>query len=383
MQVTDFQWFDEVIDKNGGPSWICDQKWNSNYGQKVNRVGYYMDEYLGQNLMSIPNYLKNAWDVVGIVSGHGKVRIGKSSIAQQVGLYLAWLIAGGRMEERSDWLPGEPNKFVVARKPQRVVKFDLKENIVFSPEQLMNKASELYKKYGKHQVIIYDEGRAGLDSAKAMTAINKAMQDFFQECGMYGHVILIVLPSFFKLHEDYATSRSLFLIDVYANKDLRRGFFNFYNEQQKEFLYLQGRKKVGTLGKYQAGYSSFSGRFTKFLPFDKDEYEAEKMKALGKKTIKKRDQKFINERNHYLWAMYKGFNLSASAFADYLKTIFPDGIGQRTITDNVNAEDEKLRDVFGNKRYRKILRNLQRVKRRSDYPHGANIKEEDIIESLD
>jgi len=52
----------------------------------------------------------------------------------------------------------------------------------------------LFKKYGKNQVIIYDEGRAGLDSARAMQAINKIMQDFFQACGQYGHVILIVLP---------------------------------------------------------------------------------------------------------------------------------------------------------------------------------------------
>jgi ABC-type xylose transport system permease subunit len=44
-----------------------------------------------------------------------------------------------------------------------------------------------------HSVLVYDEGRAGLDSARAMENINKAMQDFFQECGQYGHVIIIVL----------------------------------------------------------------------------------------------------------------------------------------------------------------------------------------------
>ena len=158
MMCTDFQWKDERMAKDPVkyPQWLCNQKWNANFGKPVNRIGFYMDEFLALNLNSLPNYLKNAWDVVGIISGHGKVRIGKSSLAQQVGLYIAWLIAGGKMKVRDDWIKGESNKFVVHRSPRRIVRFDLKENIVFSPDQLMNKAAELYKRYGKHQVIIYD-----------------------------------------------------------------------------------------------------------------------------------------------------------------------------------------------------------------------------------
>ena len=51
MNVTDYKWYDDNF-----------KKW---------RVGFYMDEYLGQNLMGIPRYLEKSWDVVGIVSGHG------------------------------------------------------------------------------------------------------------------------------------------------------------------------------------------------------------------------------------------------------------------------------------------------------------------------
>jgi len=51
MSVTDFQWRDERF-----PSKL--------------RIGYYMDEYLGINLMGIPEYLKRSFDVVGIFSGH-------------------------------------------------------------------------------------------------------------------------------------------------------------------------------------------------------------------------------------------------------------------------------------------------------------------------
>ena len=286
-----------------------------------------------------------------------------SSIAQQVGLYVAWLIAGGKMKIRDDWIKGESNKFIVHRAPKRLVRFDLKENIVFSPEQLMDKAGELYKKYGKHQVIIYDEGRAGLDSAKAMSAINKAMQDFFQECGMYGHIIIIVLPSFFKLHEDYATARTLFLIDVYANKEMRRGFFNFYNEQQKEYLYLQGKKMVGTIGKYRAGFNSFSGRFTKFLPFDKDEYEGEKMKALSEKvTVGKRDAKFMAQRNHLFWMMNEWNYPNRSDFADYWNEIFNGKLGADTITQIVDKEEDLLKQTHGLKNLRAIKRNATQIK---------------------
>lgn len=58
MYVTKFQWFDERF--------------------RTNRTGYYMDEFLGINLMGVPRYLNKSYDCVGIVSGHGKVRIGKT-----------------------------------------------------------------------------------------------------------------------------------------------------------------------------------------------------------------------------------------------------------------------------------------------------------------
>ena len=61
------------------------------------KIGYYMDGYLKKNLDGVPGFLKKEWDVVGIVSGHGKLGSGKSAMAQNVGYYLAWLLAGGKM----------------------------------------------------------------------------------------------------------------------------------------------------------------------------------------------------------------------------------------------------------------------------------------------
>jgi hypothetical protein len=296
MQVTNFEWFDDKYQKD--------------------RVGYYMDEFLALNLMGIPRYLAKSYDVVGIVSGHGKVGIGKSTIAQQAGFFIAWLIAGGKMEQNPI-----TKKWFVGRLPKEKVHFNLDDNIVFSPEGLMKKASDLYKKYGRNQVIIYDEGRAGLDSASAMQSINKAMQDFFQECGMYGHVIIIVLPNFFKLHEDYAVSRSLFLIDAYADRKLRRGYFNFYNEIQKEWLFYMGKKKIGTTLKYNDSRPSFSGRFTHFLPLDKEKYEAAKRDALKQKELRNTERKWKRQRDAAMYLVKKTCEMTHEEIAKEMSIV--------------------------------------------------------------
>ena len=292
MNVTDFKWADPRYKKS--------------------RVGYYMDEYLAMNLMGIPAYLSNSYDVVGIISGHGKVRVGKSTIAQQVGYFIAWLIAGGAMAQEES-----TSRWFISNHPTKKIRFSVEENIVFSPEELQVKARELFNKYGRNQVIIYDEGRAGLDSSAAMTSINKAMQDFFQECGQYGHVILIVLPNFFKLHEDYAISRSLFLIDAFANKRMERGYFNFYNESQKEALYLNGRKKTGTGSKYAGARPSFSGRFSAFLPLNKDVYEKAKQDAIKQKEVKIVEKKWKRQRDAAIALLYQ----SGVSIADIVEGI--------------------------------------------------------------
>jgi hypothetical protein len=265
-----------------------------------------MDEFLAINLMGVPRYLDKSYDCVGIVSGHGKVRIGKSTIAQQIAYFLAWLIAGGKMTKND--ISG---KWFIKKEAVNKINFNLEENIVFSPEGLMKKAAELYRKYGRNQVIIYDEGRAGLDSASAMQAINRAMQDFFQECGMYGHVIIIVLPNFFKLHEDYAVNRSLFLVDTFADRQLRRGFFNFYNETQKEWLYYMGKKKIGSTLKYSDSRPSFSGRFTAFMPLDKTAYEDAKREALKQKELRNTERKWKKQRDAALYLLRKIGELSS------------------------------------------------------------------------
>ena len=305
-------------------------------GDKI--TGYYMDGYLARNLAPIPVYLKAAWDVVGIVSGHGKVRIGKSTIAAQIGYYIAWLIAGGEMffEENEKGSP------IVTgfKKPDKEVRFNLDENVVFSSDELQKRAFQLYEKYGKNQVIIYDEGRQGLDSSRAMENINKGMQDFFQECGFMGHVIIIVVPNFFKLHEDYAVPRSLFLIDVYAKDGVERGFFNFYNEHQKELLYFFGKKKLGITAKYASANPSFWGRFTKWLPFDKDKYEKMKAVALERKRKTRLERRIKLQRDALIWLMYKRYKIPLKKIGEELKEVCGVELGKDHLTHIISYINE-------------------------------------------
>lgn len=145
------------------------------------------------------------------------------------------------------------------------VPFD-NSNIAFDPDDLMKVAANK----PRNSVLVYDEGRAGLDSARAMENINKAMTDFFQECGQYGHVIIIVLPDFFKLTETIAVPRSLFLINVYTDKNYNRGYFSFYSEHRKELLYVIGKKKWGTSSKYLSVAENFCVLWREFPPHNFD-----------------------------------------------------------------------------------------------------------------
>ena len=311
MKVTNIKGWD----KNGNP-----------------QTGFYMDGYLKTNLDGVPGFLKKGYDCVGIVSGMGKVRIGKSTHAIQVGAYLAWRLAGGEIKCHQEVI-NDKQKWIIDEitNPKKQVRYTLKENVVFSAGQMMDRAVKLYKKYGPNQVIIYDEGRQGLDSARAMESINKGMEDFFQECGFMGHIILIVLPNFFKLHEDYAIARSLFLINDYADRQFNRGYFSFYNEYQKEKLFYFGKKRIGVRAKYSATTHNFYGRFSGWTPFDRKEYDNLKKKALAAKRRTRQQAKWKKQRDGALYLAKKYSKVSNQTLSEELSVVSGQKISPRSV----------------------------------------------------
>lgn len=320
---------------------VTDVQTKDRFGRPT--TGFYMQGYLKRNLDGVPDFLKKEWDVVGIISGHGKTGTGKSTITLQVAYYLVWLLAGGKMVDEEY----EKGKFRIKEiiKPKKPVRFGM-DNIVFTPEDLMKKAETLYKKYGPNQVIVYDEGRAGLDSANAMMSINKAMMEFFQRCRVYHHIILIVLPNYFKLHEDYAVARSLFLIDVYADKQFNRGYFSFYNELQKEKLFFFGKRLIGVRARYAAANHNFWGRFTKWMPVDKEEYDKAKMKAIKDVSSTRHDVKYKIQRDAAIYLTQKYSNLPSDKISQELSAVCHEKISPRSIRYAIsNITKEKSTDI--------------------------------------
>lgn len=312
-------------------------------------TGFLMDTYLCSNLLGVPGYLKKKWDVVGIISGHGKVRVGKSTLAFQVASLLAWLNAGGRIDMKEVTDDRGKKKFVISNvvQPKEKLKFSLEENVVFSAIDLKSTAQKLFAKYGRNQIIIYDEGREGLEGARAMENLNKVMQDFFQECGFMGMIILIVLPNFFKLHEDYAVSRSVFLIDCFHDKQKRRGYFNFYTETDKEWLYFLGKKQIGITHKYRAAHETFWGRFTSWFPFDRLEYEKLKAEALKKRAKTRREVQYKEQRDALIYTMNREnvkLPISAEKIKKYIEKYSKDTISSEIITKTCESMFQKLQE---------------------------------------
>jgi hypothetical protein len=292
------------------------------YVNPVTDLRYRMDGYLVDNLREVPKFLRKAWDCVIIVSGNAKVRIGKSTIAMQTAYYLAWLL--NELNKKKGLVP-----------KNNPVPFD-NTNVVFDPESLMKVA----EKKPKNSVLVYDEGRAGLDSARAMENINKAMQDFFQECGQYGHVILIVLPDFFKLNETIAVPRSLFLINCYTDKNYNRGFFSFYSEHRKELLYIIGKKKWGSTSKYMAVDDNFHGKFCDYFPINKEEYDQQKKDALKKRRKTRLEVRWHLERDIAWWILKNKYACEPKDIANEMKR-FPDMKVSDSVVEKALAKTRK------------------------------------------
>jgi hypothetical protein len=238
--------------------------------QKGILLGFGMDNGLKKILNSIAYNIPNDWDSIILISGSGMVRVGKSVLAQQVGLYLSIKL-------------GTP--------------FGI-NNIVFSGQELMQKA----KTFPKNSVFVYDEARGELDTKKVMEEITKTLMDFFAECGMYNHAIIIVLPDFFDLPKGIAISRSELLLNVYRDRSekkdregeqviaFERGFFNGFHRKRKKKLYMFGKKQFND---YDCVKRDFFGTFPNFFTVDKKQYESKKLEYLARdRNTDDKDYKF-------------------------------------------------------------------------------------------
>lgn len=210
--------------------------------------GFYIEGYLKENLDIFARKIVDDQMFVFLITGSGFVRIGKSVLAQQIGYYLT---------DKVNELHKTKNKF------------DL-NNIVFKGFELKDKAFAL----PRYSVIVLDEGDDLVEHYWSKLA--KELRRFFRKAGQLNNFIVLVLPDYFELPKNYAITRSMCLINVKYVGKFDRGFYDFYNFEQKKKLYLKGKKDAN----YKSIPPNFSGRFTNVYTINEQEYRKKKKEDL-------------------------------------------------------------------------------------------------------
>jgi len=243
---------------------VCEKEFPKGSFPNQKSDGYYMDGYLNENSNILCKRIVDDMQFVILVSGHGTVRNGKSTFAQQYGFYLTSKV-------------NETHKLNNT--------FDL-NNIVFRGEDLIETAFKL-KPYS---VLVLDEGDDLTDAY--WSKLSRNLRRFFRKCGQLNLFIVLLIPDFFELPRTYAVTRSNCLIDVFFYKDFRRGYFDFYNLPSKRKLYVKGKK----WGDYTAQKSLFQGRFSNVYTIDKEAYNKKKYLDLLEEDAPKFTKEQITKR---------------------------------------------------------------------------------------
>ena len=197
-----------------------------------------LDGYFKKNLDLAKKVVKKDWDMIFIIDG--AERAGKSNLAQQIAYYV------------------DPTLNL--------------DRIVFTPEQF----EQAVLNAEKYQAIIWDEAVTGADSGQTLTNMWKAVKKMLVQMGQKNLYVFILIHSFFDLTKYLALWRSRALIHVYHDR-FSRGYFKFYNEERKKYLYIKGKKFY----EYKQGRPNFIGRFTKGYVVNDKAYREKKEVSLA------------------------------------------------------------------------------------------------------
>jgi len=180
-------------------------------------------------------------------------------------------------------------------------RFDI-TNICMSPNEFRNKIMNA----SKNQIVIYDEAHRGMGSTTALSEINKILTDLMMEMGQKNLCVFIVLPCFFLLKKYVAVFRSQGLFHVYM-KGSKRGYWVYFNEENKKVLYLRGRKELN----YNCvRWPHFRGRFMENYLVDEKEYRKKKGKCFSKQTYSTREEGYKKDRDACVKFLYDNLPFS-------------------------------------------------------------------------
>ena len=272
-----------------------------------------MNSYLKDNLDILKKKVRQDWYFIILISGSNRVRVGKSTLAQQISYYL-------------------DNQY----------SFD---SLTFESHNLKN----ISLKFPKYRVVHYDEAMAAFDAKRAMESMQKDLLDFLAQAGQLNQFLILVLPDFFVLNKEIATNQSICLINCYTHaKDIfKRGYFQFFNIYKKDKLYYWGKKQGNN---YWAVKPNFTGDFTNYQVLDKVEYQKRKRKSLidlkkadiyyKYKRLRETYMHSTNQRNNLISYLYDKGKVTQLELANML------AVNRKTISiilskNNKSTEEER------------------------------------------
>lgn len=212
-------------------------------GQKS--PGFYMDKLLKRNLDVFCEKIVDDMQFVILITGTGNVRNGKSTLAKQIGYY---------MTKKINKLHNKHNKFTI-------------ENIIFKGDDLINTALKL----PKYSIDVLDEGDDLVEMHWSLLA--RRLRRFFRKCGQLNQILILLIPDFFELNDNFALVRSNCLINVRFGKRFKRGLYKFYNRRGKKQLYMRGKKWKN----YKGWKPNFNGAFNDAQTINEEIYEKKKL----------------------------------------------------------------------------------------------------------
>lgn len=154
----------------------------------------------------------------------------------------------------------------------------------FDPDKHMigsdyDDAIEKIEKVPKGEWLLFDEGSVFFKSVDVMTKESKSLADIFDIFRQKNLVVMICMPSFFRVNPTLAIERSHFLVRTYVltkkgHKDSFR--FKYYGRKKKEILYNVGKKERN----YNVVRTTIKGHFTPCYLIENEEYKEFKLQTL-------------------------------------------------------------------------------------------------------
>lgn len=193
--------------------------------------GIYLDGYIKDKLDKVFYIQKRGWDAMIIIDG--KERSGKSML----GMACGWYLSRGTLTMN---------------------------NFARGIEDTKKKIKELPNK----SVLLVDESSLVFNTKESRSKASIELQKILDVVGQKNMIFILILPSVFDLAKSLATRRSLFLLHVFAGENWERGGCGYYGQEDKEVLYVEGKKNYN---KYVVN-PEFICSFTKFEPPFYEEY---------------------------------------------------------------------------------------------------------------